>query len=501
MASGGTDEQMSPDVITDALSDIKCQLQQLSNDSSKIHKDVQGEQGRAHRIQSNVEKLHSEMQSLSENFAGLIEKADSVRQERMSADDEYIRLLQEKIQMLEEEKFVRTQLQVQDVGRKLQEEGKNLQENEGENERMLLEFAKDDLIKKKEDLSAMERRLEEKRIEYDKEWEGFKDDVQRAKEEKRPYMRNIQEFDNLVMARFKGILRFSPQALSEKERASAELTIQNLEIKKELEGEREKLLQLELISRDYEQSTNNRLLERRSLWKQFDSFQEEKFKLQGPDDAGFVLHRTTRLENLLAEPKALTDSLVFDCGDNEGKGLHRCHKNTDVSIPFSEAERNELQSILYDGEETSEKEEQDVDITPHDIQQQMRLDQDISNQMEPSTDLGAGAGPGPSDETEAHDPEKDNDSTDDNQKPGFQLKDVAKNLLKQAEGNIDNSDSLMSKIQSRLSGLGGIARQTVDPTRTGSGTGAGSGFTFSIQRLKSDSRYKVDPAFKRQKRH
>lgn len=501
MATGVTDEQMKPEVITDALTEIKCQLQQLSNDSSKIHEDVQGEHGRAQRIKSNVEKLNTEMQSLSENIVGLIEKTDSVRQERLSADDEYLELLQEKIHMLEEEKFVRTQLQVQDVGRKLQEEGKSLQESEAEKERMLLEFAKDDLIKKKEDLTAMERRLEEKRIEYDKEWEGFKDDVKRAKEEKRPYMRNIQEFDNLIMARFKGILRFSPQALSEKERASAELTIENLEIKKELEEEREKLLELELMSRDLEHATNNKLLERRSLWKQFDSFQEEKHKLKGSDDVGFALHRTTRLENLLAEPKDLTDSLVFDCGDNEGKGLHRCHKNTDVSIPFSEAERNELQSLLYDGEETSEKEEQDVDITPHDTQQQMKLDQDLSNQMEPSADLGAGAGP--SDEPDKpQDPEGDNGPTDDNQKPGFQLKDVAKNLLKQAEGNIDNSDSLMSKIQSRLSGLGaGIARQTVDPTRTGSGTGSGPGFTFSIQRLKSDSRYKVDPAFKRQKRH
>lgn len=499
--SSEASDHTRPEAIEESLQDIKCQLQLLQNEGSKISTDVHGEQDRADRIQTRVEKLGSEFNTLSQNFVELTEKANNVQQERHKIDDEYTNLLQEKIKLLEEEKLVRAQLQTLDVQRKLSEEGKNLQDSDVENEKKLLEFIREDLAKKKDDIVSLERRLEEKIMERDREWEGFKDDIRSAREEKRPYSKNIQELDNLVMSRFKGILRFAPQVLTEEDREKVEITIQNLEIKKEIEDEREQLLELELQARDLQQNTCSKLLQRKALWRQFDNIHEKRYQLLSSEDASLRIKKTENMENLLADPADIRDLLVFDCGDNElllgGKSLHRCHKNMNISIPLTNAERNELEAILNEGEETSGYDDEETDVETEQIQRQINLEQFLPSTNELLSDLGDND---PSDVSQdlTHEYKNESGHEEDKKNSSDQHKDVAKNVLKQAEGNISNPNLLLSKIQNKLIGPGNRSAGNIAAT---GGQAGGSRMPFLFQRLKSDSSYKVDPAFKRNKRH
>ncbi|KAL3859138.1 hypothetical protein ACJMK2_009370 [Sinanodonta woodiana] len=299
---------------------------------------------------ASLDMIESKVAEVSEAIQNLENLFLSRQQSIEEKDIEYEELMKQKEEAEQEQKAI------------LSREG--FDENEYRIEHVTLcdkkneihfrDFVRDEILKRLENLTILQQRLDDTKDECASEWAEFKNDVVRYRQEKRTLEQQLDHFNELTVARFLGMQAHRKPDQSEQEIINR--TIQYLQLEREHRELQEQYINSQIQSRDLEDEIGSLTNQKRSIWKRILDLEISLTKMKGDADDGFMLRPVPAYADLpyiddgptLQAPKnnLSEHDLVPSALDYHscGKMLHRCAKKTNVSVPE-----------LFDKEELTDK--------------------------------------------------------------------------------------------------------------------------------------------------
>ncbi|KAK3591342.1 hypothetical protein CHS0354_040300 [Potamilus streckersoni] len=348
-------ETRCPELLLEKALEVANQLKELQEESFQLTQEYRKRDSSIDQSCASLDSLESKVTEVSEAIQNLENLFLSRQQSIEEKDSEYEELMKQKGEAEQEQRAI--------LSREGFDENKYRIEhvtlNDKKNELHLRDFVRDELFKRLENLTILQQRLDDTKDECAREWAEFKNDVVRYRQEKRTLEQQLDHFNELTVARFLGMQSHRKPDPSEQEIINR--TIQYLQLEREHRELQEQYINSQIQSRDLEDEIGSLTNQKRAIWKRILDLEISIERMKGDADDGFMLRPVPAYADLpyldegltLRAPKnALSDhDLVPSALDYHscGKMLHRCAKQTNVSMPE-----------LFDKEELTEKTKADT---------------------------------------------------------------------------------------------------------------------------------------------
>ncbi|XP_022322853.2 uncharacterized protein LOC111124292 [Crassostrea virginica] len=361
-------EQINDEEIRQRVEGLRENLTQLHRNNAYLCAGLQGREAKLARLGDYQTLLSSTMSEFLGTMSGIRKKILDYRREGAQVDQEIASLLEEKAVLKEEEHLLADR-----CATRLQKEGgtgpveADLTDEE-KSELRLNDYTRYDLYRKLQCLQELKDASQRLKMSYQREWSKIKDDIKKHREERKQYEMEIQSVHNTALLKLRN-LHLNP---ADEEDQEIMQLIKYLEMKREIRELRENNLDLQVMSRDFENDIAQLRDTRRDLVKETEGL-EQASRSRNPEEAGFLLHRTSRHTNLVIRDDFPEDTASLGEPDHVGgTHLHRCAKNSCIAIPkemWNEEELEELKQLTngMDSEESTDGSDITDDVNVDDV--------------------------------------------------------------------------------------------------------------------------------------